>query len=798
MRHFRSSLTSINALALDSSTMCVWGAAANRIFIWSHGGTIKLLHSLLAVDDDQRSVSALLAVADAYSVPATASSSVQHVVWASSADEIVVWTSECQRIQELNVGLPVVSMLQVGPSVLVASLSSLVLVDIASFSRVARWDAHTQRITTTAAAADFVFSGARDKLICVWRTDAPPSLAASASAVGAGVLPGSAVAAALSTSSSGALSPRGASSSPGGAARLVKALRRHKKRVRALAAVPQLDDTARRVAVWSTADDRSLVLWDAVKLEERNVLNDVGVTLSHLVALPADADGTHCVVGAVDDRTSLLLAAAGAGASAMFRSFKQHVDHEWSDPIPTKAVRCSFCLKKVRDEVTFCLVCEACVHSECTDHVRSACTGAPSISAPDHKHRLETHVLLSPRANNTSPRTPPTTDLAAALAASGAGGSVASSVKNATMLTQSEALVLARDFAARYVGFVRRLDTTQMRSLHRLVGSIMGGSGVRELFVTLRSGQLRVDARLLKRFLVEALLPLRRDLAVQGIMSYAVPLQKLSYRVYCTAVQGGREYMEDRFTIVEHAHELHGVTAAVPNTVFFGVFDGHEGSRAAQYAVSQLLANIVSHRLYATDLGVAIAQGFIDTDRAFNDLAKIGGFSDGTTATCVLLRDERLVCAWVGDTEALLFRSGRGRLLTRRHTPERRDEAERVVDAGGNVSSHAPYRVNQSLAITRSIGDRELANVVIAQPELVDMPISPEDEWLLIGTDGLFDVFDTDELATIVQRWVKTHERATVCQALVDEALRRNSTDNVTAMIVFFDANNPAAVPKTS
>jgi protein phosphatase 2C family protein 2/3 len=78
------------------------------------------------------------------------------------------------------------------------------------------------------------------------------------------------------------------------------------------------------------------------------------------------------------------------------------------------------------------------------------------------------------------------------------------------------------------------------------------------------------------------------------------------------------------------------------------------------------------------------------------------------------------------------------------------------------------------------------------------MPISPEDEWLLIGTDGLFDVFDTDELATIVQRWVKTHERATVCQALVDEALRRNSTDNVTAMIVFFDANNPAAVPKTS
>jgi serine/threonine protein phosphatase PrpC len=76
-------------------------------------------------------------------------------------------------------------------------------------------------------------------------------------------------------------------------------------------------------------------------------------------------------------------------------------------------------------------------------------------------------------------------------------------------------------------------------------------------------------------------------------------------------------------------------------------------------------------------------------------------------------------------------------------------------------------------------------------------------QWLLLGTDGLFDVFmSKDELIGFATRWLESHSRASLCVAvsagafsahfdrrvlqLVDEALRRNSKDNISAMIVFF------------
>lgn len=64
-------------------------------------------------------------------------------------------------------------------------------------------------------------------------------------------------------------------------------------------------------------------------------------------------------------------------------------------------------------------------------------------------------------------------------------------------------------------------------------------------------------------------------------------------------------------------------------------------------------------------------------------------------------------------------------------------------------------------------------------------PLSTDDEWLMLGSDGLFDVFSKDELVNFAQRWLETHPRATLCNALVDEAQKRNSKDNVTCMVVF-------------
>lgn len=56
--------------------------------------------------------------------------------------------------------------------------------------------------------------------------------------------------------------------------------------------------------------------------------------------------------------------------------------------------------------------------------------------------------------------------------------------------------------------------------------------------------------------------------------------------------------------------------------------------------------------------------------------------SSGTTATVALLRDGiELVVASVGDSRALLCRKGKPVKLTIDHTPERKEEKERYLQA---------------------------------------------------------------------------------------------------------------------
>ena len=75
----------------------------------------------------------------------------------------------------------------------------------------------------------------------------------------------------------------------------------------------------------------------------------------------------------------------------------------------------------------------------------------------------------------------------------------------------------------------------------------------------------------------------------------------------------------------------------------------------------------------------------------------------------MLVRDDRLVCANVGDSRALLIRKGRGGELTVDHRPvgtssKGRQEMQRVVNAGGwSVGG----RVCGILAVSRAFGDYE-------------------------------------------------------------------------------------------
>lgn len=54
------------------------------------------------------------------------------------------------------------------------------------------------------------------------------------------------------------------------------------------------------------------------------------------------------------------------------------------------------------------------------------------------------------------------------------------------------------------------------------------------------------------------------------------------------------------------------------------------------------------------------------------------------------------------------------------------------------------------VAMTRAIGDTELQPYIMPEPEVTIVDRSPEDEFLILGTDGLWDVIENQEACSFV------------------------------------------------
>ncbi|CAM9694934.1 unnamed protein product [Pylaiella littoralis] len=76
--------------------------------------------------------------------------------------------------------------------------------------------------------------------------------------------------------------------------------------------------------------------------------------------------------------------------------------------------------------------------------------------------------------------------------------------------------------------------------------------------------------------------------------------------------------------------------------------------------------------------------------------------------------------------------------------------------------------------------------LITAVPEMLSCRITPEDEFILLACDGLFDVFTTDEVVKIVRRELRRHgDTQRVCETLTRKAIDvRFTQDNVSVVLV--------------
>ncbi|KAJ4900531.1 putative protein phosphatase 2C 71 [Raphanus sativus] len=251
--------------------------------------------------------------------------------------------------------------------------------------------------------------------------------------------------------------------------------------------------------------------------------------------------------------------------------------------------------------------------------------------------------------------------------------------------------------------------------------------------------------------------------------------EKFSYGYASSA--GKRSSMEDFFET-----RIDGVNGEIVG--LFGVFDGHGGAAAAEYLKRHLFSNLITHPNFISDTKSAIADAYNHTDTELLKSENNNHTIDaGSTASTAILVGDRLLVANVGDSRAVICRAGTAFAVSRDHKPDQSDERERIENAGGFVMWAGTWRVGGVLAVSRSFGDRLLKQYVIADPEIQEEKIDDSLEFLILASDGLWDVFSNEEAVAVVKE-VEDPEEST--KKLVGEAIKRGSADNITCVVVRF------------
>lgn len=244
------------------------------------------------------------------------------------------------------------------------------------------------------------------------------------------------------------------------------------------------------------------------------------------------------------------------------------------------------------------------------------------------------------------------------------------------------------------------------------------------------------------------------------------------------------------------------------------VFDGHGGPDAAAYIRKNAMRfffkdsdfpqAIQADDVFLEEVENSVRKAFLLADLALADDCTIST-SSGTTVLTVFIFGRFLLVANAGDCRAVLCRKGEAVELSQDHRPICAAERRRIEESGGYVDDGY---LNGVLSVTRALGDWDMKlprgslSPLIAEPEFRQAVLTEEDEFLIIGCDGIWDVMSSQHAVGIVRRGLRRHDDPEQCaRDLVMEALRLNTFDNLTVIVVCFSADrdhDTSETPKLS
>jgi len=170
-------------------------------------------------------------------------------------------------------------------------------------------------------------------------------------------------------------------------------------------------------------------------------------------------------------------------------------------------------------------------------------------------------------------------------------------------------------------------------------------------------------------------------------------------------------------------------------------------------------------------------------------------FVDGTAAIVAMVEidNDRIIISNSGDQRAVLCRGEMAIQLTFDHKPDDPNELLRIQGCGGYVTENK--RVDGVLALSRALGDNDLQPHVTYEPELFFVETVPDDKFLILACDGLWDVVTNQQAVDIV---LGCDDAVSAATALRDIANSLGSLDNISVIVYFFDFSLNSRGRKTS
>ena len=206
-----------------------------------------------------------------------------------------------------------------------------------------------------------------------------------------------------------------------------------------------------------------------------------------------------------------------------------------------------------------------------------------------------------------------------------------------------------------------------------------------------------------------------------------------------------------------------------PKIAFFGVYDGHQGDEAAEFAAENFHTEVDKYlglldSKFGGDKHKALTQACISLDENFCDEASTNYWDSGTTVISALFDTEtkkapnffynplthslfphtlphsplnnntltplssQILVLNLGDSRCVLSRGGKAIAMSEDHKPWVEKEKERILAAGKYIEDN---RINGSHAFSRSIGDREMKDDLL-EPQ--NQAISPVPEFRVTHT----------------------------------------------------------------